>query len=265
MVDGLVENALRVVPSGAPIVLAVGSGLGLALAYGPVTRLGGLIEAGHAPEGSARFRCRLHCGHRPWIYLVPNIVLNRVLPTRSWVCGMRKMTYQKKWTGRLLAVGALAAVGLTGVAACGPGATPSGSAAPLTVEEQALTDLGYDVAEVLPAATPSGEPGGRPGKPYAHRRHLGKRILHGEFVVSTDDGTKTILVQRGTVTAVGDDSMTVKSADGYSLTWTFGDKLRVIEKRKTVNGDALKVGDKVGAVGGKSGAGGEARLILIAP
>jgi two-component system sensor histidine kinase BaeS len=33
----------------------VGSGVGLALAAGLVRRLGGRIEAGHAPEGGARF------------------------------------------------------------------------------------------------------------------------------------------------------------------------------------------------------------------
>jgi signal transduction histidine kinase len=102
VLDGLLENALRVVPAGAPVVLAVrpvvdgyatvevrdggpglrdedlavafergalyeryrgsrevGSGLGLALAAGLVRRLGGVIEAGHAPEGGARFTVRL--------------------------------------------------------------------------------------------------------------------------------------------------------------------------------------------------------------
>ena len=95
VVDGLCENALRIVPQGAPLVLAVragpqagileirdggpgftdddlavafqrgalhrryrgirkvGSGLGLALAARLVARLGGTIEAGHAPEGGA--------------------------------------------------------------------------------------------------------------------------------------------------------------------------------------------------------------------
>jgi two-component system OmpR family sensor kinase len=97
IVDGLMDNALRVVPPGQPIVLSagtssrfgvievrdggpgltdadlavafdkgalyqrylgirkVGSGLGLALAAGLARRLGGRIEAGHAPEGGAAF------------------------------------------------------------------------------------------------------------------------------------------------------------------------------------------------------------------
>jgi signal transduction histidine kinase len=103
VVDGLLDNTIRVVPAGAPVVLAVrpvdaeglatveirdggpgfsdadlalvfqrgamseryrgmrqvGSGLGLALAHGLVRRLGGTIDAGHAPEGGARFTVRL--------------------------------------------------------------------------------------------------------------------------------------------------------------------------------------------------------------
>ena len=101
VVDGLAENALRVTPAGAPIVLAlhaipgaavlevrdggpglseedyqaafargvlhsryagvrpVGTGVGLALAHGLVTRMGGTIEAGPAREGGARFTVTL--------------------------------------------------------------------------------------------------------------------------------------------------------------------------------------------------------------
>nr|WP_042190340.1 HAMP domain-containing sensor histidine kinase [Kibdelosporangium sp. MJ126-NF4]CTQ94951.1 sensor histidine kinase [Kibdelosporangium sp. MJ126-NF4] len=96
--DGLMENALRVTPAGQPIVLAhlpgrvlqvrdggpglseedyrvafdrgalyrryqgirpVGSGLGLAIVHGLVTRMGGRIGAGPAPEGGACFTITL--------------------------------------------------------------------------------------------------------------------------------------------------------------------------------------------------------------
>jgi signal transduction histidine kinase len=96
--DGLMENALRVTPSGRPIVLSlahtpvfqvrdggpglseedyqvafdrgalyrryagvrpVGTGLGLAIVQGLVTRMGGAVHAGPAPEGGACFTITL--------------------------------------------------------------------------------------------------------------------------------------------------------------------------------------------------------------
>ncbi|WP_051766444.1 HAMP domain-containing sensor histidine kinase [Saccharothrix syringae] len=100
VLDGLLENAVRLTPAGRPVVIAladdpggalqvrdggpglsaedyrvafrkgalhakyersrpVGTGVGLALVHGLVTRLGGTIGAGPAPEGGAAFTVRL--------------------------------------------------------------------------------------------------------------------------------------------------------------------------------------------------------------
>ncbi|MGW6933071.1 ATP-binding protein [Lentzea sp. NPDC054927] len=96
VIDGLMENALRVTPAGHPVVLSlssvlevrdggpglapedypvafdrgvlharyqesrpVGTGVGLALVHGLVTRMGGTIKAGPAPEGGAAFTVTL--------------------------------------------------------------------------------------------------------------------------------------------------------------------------------------------------------------
>lgn len=93
---------------------------------------------------------------------------------------------------------------------------------------------------------------------------LRRNTLHGEAVVKTKDGgTQTVAVQRGEVTAIDGDSMTVKSTDGFTVTWTFGDDLRVVEHRATVRVSDVKVGTTLGVAGAKDGDKGAARLILI--
>ena len=93
---------------------------------------------------------------------------------------------------------------------------------------------------------------------------LRKNTLHGEAVVKTKDGgTQTVAVQRGEVTAIDGNSMTVKSTDGFTMTWTFGEDLRVVERRATVQPSEVKVGATLGVAGAKDGDKGVARLILI--
>ena len=118
-----------------------------------------------------------------------------------------------------------------------------------------------------PGASPSAQEKAREkrGEEWRKRRQarvlLRRNTLHGEAVVKTKDGgTQTVAVQRGEVTAIDGDSMTVKSTDGFTMTWTFGDDLRVVERRATVQPSEVKVGATLGVAGAKDGDKGVARL-----
>ncbi|MGV9210303.1 hypothetical protein ACTFTM_00405 [Micromonospora sp. RB23] len=179
---------------------------------------------------------------------------------------------------------AAVALGVSGCGAAEVASQPARDAAvevaaAMGVEGQALTAMGFDPADldvqtVAAPATPGPSPtaaekGKQKRGEELRKRHqarvlLRKNTLHGEAVVQTkDNGTQTVVVQRGEVTAVDGDSMTVKSTDGFTLTWTFGDDLRVVEKRSTVQPSEVKVGTKVGVAGAKDGDKGVARLVLI--
>ena len=84
--------------------------------------------------------------------------------------------------------------------------------------------MALDTALGALADDPSGTPDGRMGDRMGPRhRFVGMvdRLLHGEVVLKGQDGTPvTVAVQTGVVTAVTDGSVTVKSDDGYSRTWT---------------------------------------------
>ncbi|MEG3634441.1 hypothetical protein V5O40_11670 [Micromonospora sp. S2-005] len=101
-------------------------------------------------------------------------------------------------------------------------------------------------------------------KRRAARVLLRKNTLHGDVVVQTKDGgTKTVSVQRGEVTALTDDKVTVKSTDGFTRTWTFTDDLRVIERRRSIAATDIKVGTRLGVAGTVDGEQAQARLIVV--
>ncbi|MET8311752.1 hypothetical protein [Micromonospora sp. NPDC005173] len=181
---------------------------------------------------------------------------------------------------------AVVALGVSGCGAAEVASQPAREAAvevaaAMGVEGQALAAMGFDASDldvqtVAAPATPT--PGASPstaekarqkrGEEWRKRRQarvlLRKNTLHGEAVVQTKEGgTRTVAVQRGEVTAIDGDSMTVKSTDGFTMTWTFGDDLRVVERRTTVQPSEVKVGTTLGVAGAKDGDKGVARLILI--
>ncbi|GAA0391512.1 hypothetical protein Acor_18470 [Acrocarpospora corrugata] len=128
---------------------------------------------------------------------------------------------------------ALLVVGGVGVAAAASSPTPSGSESP--------------------TAVPSGEPspGLPPGKPGpGHKGGWGPLrggmfgALHGEFVVPKEGGGyETVSMQSGKVTAVDQSSVTVRSEDGFSRTYSIADTTRVDGGREGIG--SVKVDDDV--------------------
>jgi hypothetical protein len=162
-----------------------------------------------------------------------------------------------------LTLSTLGLAGLLGLTACG--VTPhqtAAAAADLSDEAYALQTVGLDTAT---AAAPSPSASAAPQKEHrrAIRRYLRKNTLHGEVTVQGKDGVRTIVVQRGTVTAVTSTSVSVKSTDGFAATWTFGDKLKLVQDKKAVPPSALKAGETIGVAGTKDGSTDTARLAII--
>lgn len=139
-------------------------------------------------------------------------------------------TLQKLSDKRWRIAGTVAAVAVTttagGVAWAATSADPTPSPSP----------------SASPSA-PSNQPG--PGKGLGHRGEFGLGgALHGEFVVPKDGGGyQTVATQRGEVTAVSKDSITVKSEDGYSRTYTLTEDTLVNAARDGI--DDVKVGNTV--------------------
>jgi hypothetical protein len=113
---------------------------------------------------------------------------------------------------------------------------------------------GGSSSEALPAAagSPSGSPSpGGPGFRHGGGFGLGGAAVHGEATVKDNATGKWVvrIWQRGTVTKVDGDQVTVKSDDGTSWTWTVGSDV-------TAQGSgALKKGDTASLTGTRSDSG----------
>jgi Domain of unknown function (DUF5666) len=153
------------------------------------------------------------------------------------------MSIRRRTVGRIAAWTAVVTLAVAGVAAgvafADPGKTPtpgSSTAAPDQPRHR----------------------GGPHGRAFGH---LGKHVLHGEFVVTGKHGKPvTLAVQRGVVTAVSAESITLKSDDGFTATYavTADTKIRNHGGKKVSD---LKLGDRVGVLAEKSDENTTARLI----
>jgi hypothetical protein len=172
-----------------------------------------------------------------------------------------------------IALLALTTAALVGLTACGAGPVASPD---LAAEASALQAVGFETGLEAPAPAPSASDPASASAPAKSdraekrqqqrqnvRKYLRKNTLHGEIAVQGKDGVQTIVVQRGTVTATDGRTISVKSADGFALTWTADDQLKVVQDRKKVEASAIKAGAEVGVAGVREGTATTARLVAI--
>jgi hypothetical protein len=180
-----------------------------------------------------------------------------------------------------IAAAALGVATIVGLTACSP--SGAASTASMSPEATALTALGFTDSDVTdtgatgtlgtvgdgdatdPSAAPTDK--GKNKHPLLRRlgirRALARNVLHGEVTVTTKNGDKVIEVQRGTVTAINATTITVKSTDGFVMTWTFGTPIHVVQHRTTIQATDVAVGTTVGVAGTKDGSTDTAKLIVI--
>jgi hypothetical protein len=125
------------------------------------------------------------------------------------------------------------------------GGTLVASAGGASAEEQATTSVvGADGAKAISAL-----------------KKWGPRVEHAEAVVKTKSGDRSVLVQRGKITMIGANAMTVRSADGFDVVWKVGDATHVRADGSKSSVSTLKAGDQVAVAGGGDGHTGNARIV----
>ncbi|MFG2037917.1 hypothetical protein [Dactylosporangium sp. NPDC048998] len=130
----------------------------------------------------------------------------------------------------------------------------------LALSTAVLAGAGAVAAPAVASAQPSPSPpgGGTAPSPGAERQHHGdmlKGVEHGEGIIQTKRGPVHVAMQQGTITAISGSSVTVKSADGWTKTWTLANNVRVYELRHTLQPSALTTGAMIAIGGTTSGAG----------
>ena len=117
------------------------------------------------------------------------------------------------------------------------------------------------------SATASPSPSATAAHPKAgkHRRlRLRAPGVHGEATVKDGKIGQWVVRewQRGRITAVSGDTVTVRSADGTSWTWTVPGSAKITRDGGTIAESALKDGDPVLVVGRKDGSANDARRVF---
>ncbi|WUH99578.1 DUF5666 domain-containing protein [Spirillospora sp. NBC_00431] len=152
-----------------------------------------------------------------------------------------------------------AAVGAAGLLGLGLYiAVPAAAASPSPSPSATRSGPGWTTTH--PGDGPQGKPGKR-RHPHRHARPF--RGVHGEATVRRKDGFHLATWQRGKITDVSSTTVTVRSSDGASWTWTANSDTRVRKNGEKSALKALTAGDQVLVAGERSGTTRTARLIRV--
>ncbi|XVQ11214.1 hypothetical protein ACQP1W_01175 [Spirillospora sp. CA-255316] len=120
-----------------------------------------------------------------------------------------------------------------------------------------------------PSTTASAHPkgkDGRPGaqRPWKHRARWAARGVHGEATVRGKDEKFHVRTwQRGEITGRSGATLTVRSADGVTWTWTTDGDTRVRKNGAKSTPAALAAGDRVMVIGQREGTTRTAGLAVV--
>jgi hypothetical protein len=159
----------------------------------------------------------------------------------------------------VIAVLALVAAGVVGAAlASGTDSSDALPAASSTDEESGDADADpWDRMRRFREWAEETGPGMLRGRGHAFAPGFGHGMLgalHGSFVVpDSDGGYRTVVVQRGEVTAVSETSLTVVSEDDFTTTYRLDDDTLVMGGTGGV--DAIDEGDRVSVTGERTDGG----------
>lgn len=157
--------------------------------------------------------------------------------------------------GALIVLGAISGGLVRAAAANANPATTTTAAAPPT---EPGTDLPLFVGERLRALRDRFGDGGL--------GHLRRHLVHGTVTVLDRNGKLiTLQLDHGTISAIGDDSITIAEAGGSSVTVRTTAETRVRKDRKSASLAALAVGDEVVVHSIVDGGSATARWILVPP
>jgi hypothetical protein len=89
--------------------------------------------------------------------------------------------------------------------------------------------------------------------------------VHGEVTYKAKNGFRTIVFERGSVTAVSSTTVTVRAADGTTWTWDIVKNTVVRQSGHVVTASKLTTGEQVLVAGQVTGGARDARLVRIRP